>query len=242
MPRRRFPRISLPRRPDRRRLGGNTTDAQRPARRGQTEVIAERRARAFELRKAGGSFREIARRLGVDVHTAHADIDAELAVLREGTVEHANQIRELELQRCDEMTAGLWPKIRAGSPPAVSAAIRVSERRSRLLGLDAPVATRSEFAGSLGVHAENLAAERELLRELSLPQLEELAEQSQALIDRAMAMANENARKARMLVDVSPAPVPNAHVVATGELPEQPPSSPSARAILSVAARDGVDD
>ena len=33
-------------------------------------------------RKAGGSYREIARQLGVDMHTAHADIAAELAALR----------------------------------------------------------------------------------------------------------------------------------------------------------------
>ena len=40
------------------------------------------------------------------------------------------------------MTAGLWPQVQKGSPPAVTAAVRVSERRSRLLGLDEPTATR----------------------------------------------------------------------------------------------------
>ena len=79
MPRRRNSNGSVPRRPDRRRPGGNATDAQRPARRGrrcQVEAIAERRTMALELRKAGGSYREIARQLGVDVHTAHADVEA----------------------------------------------------------------------------------------------------------------------------------------------------------------------
>ena len=70
----------------------------------------------------------------------------------------------------------------------MSAGVRVSERRSRLLGIDAPVVTKSELTGSLGVYAEKLAAERELFSKLSLEQLEELAAESQALVDKAMAM------------------------------------------------------
>ena len=156
MPRRRIPSTSIPRRPDHRRPRGNATDAQRRprrGRRGQVEAIAERRTLALELRKAGGSYREIARQLAVDVHTAHADVMAELAALREQTVEQAAELRDLELQRFDEMTAGLWPQVQKGSPPAVTAAVRVSERRSRLLGLDEPTATRTEISGSLSVDA-----------------------------------------------------------------------------------------
>ena len=67
------------------------------------------------MRKAGGSYREIARQLGVDVHTAHADVMAELAALREKTVEQAEELRDLELQRFDEMTAGLWPQVQKGA-------------------------------------------------------------------------------------------------------------------------------
>lgn len=138
---RRIPYVSVPRRPDRRRARGNATTAQRPprrGRRGQVEAIAERRTLALELRKAGGSYREIARQLAVDVHTAHGDVAAELAALRETTVGRAEELRDLELQRFDEITAGLWPLVQEGSPPAVTAAVRVSERRSRLLGLDEP--------------------------------------------------------------------------------------------------------
>ena len=98
MPRCRIPVDPLPRRLDRRRRGGNATDAQhrpRRRRRGQVETIAERRAIALELRKAGGSYREIARQLGVDAHTPHADIAAELAALRETTVGRAEELRDL---------------------------------------------------------------------------------------------------------------------------------------------------
>ena len=109
--------------------------------------------------------------------------------LRERTVEQTAGLRDLELRRFDAITAGLWPEIQAGNPPAVTAAIRVSERRARLLGLDEPVLTKSELTGSLGVYAEQLAADRELFGKLSIEQLEELAAESQALVDKAMAMA-----------------------------------------------------
>jgi hypothetical protein len=52
------------------------------------------------------------------------------------------------------------------------------------------VVTKSELTGSLGVYAEKLAAERELYGKLSLEQLEELAAESQALVDKAMAMTH----------------------------------------------------
>jgi DNA-binding CsgD family transcriptional regulator len=143
---------------------GNATGAQRRrrGRPGQAETIAERRAVALELRKAGGSYRQIAQQLGVDVHTMHGDVGAELAALRETTIGRAEELRALELERFDRMVAGLWPQIEKGSPPAVTAAVRVSERRARLLGLDEPTATRTELSGSLSVTAEKLAAEREL--------------------------------------------------------------------------------
>jgi hypothetical protein len=92
----------------------------------------------------------------------HGDVGAELAALRETTIGRAEELRALELERFDRMVAGLWPQIEKGSPPAVTAAVRVSERRARLLGLDEPTATRTELSGSLSVTAEKLAAEREL--------------------------------------------------------------------------------
>ena len=225
MPRRPIPRTSIPRRPDRRRAWGNATAAQRPprrGRRGQTEAIAERRGVALELRKAGGSYREIARQLGVDVHTVHADVAAELAALRETTVGRAEELRDLELQRFDEMTAGLWPQVQKGSPPAVTAAVRVSERRSRLLGLDEPTATRTEISGALSVDAEKrLKAKVEDLRDwLSFEELRELGAKSDKLFADAHALAK--ARRAPMLVGGSPPPVAAVDDIVSGEHAEQP--------------------
>ena len=149
------------------------------------------------------------------MHTAHADVAAELAALREHTVEQAEELRDLELQRFDEMTAGLWPQVQTGSPPAVTAAVRVSERRSRLLGLDEPTATRTEISGSLSVDAEaRIKAQiEELRRWLSFEEQGELGKKSDRLFADALALAK--ARSTQMTIDVSPSPAAVDDVVAS---------------------------
>ena len=224
MPRKRVPDVSIPHRPDSRRRRGNATDAQRRShrgRRGQIEIVAERRVLALDLRKTGASYREIARHLGVDVHTAHADVGAELAALRETAAAEATELRALELERLDGMTSGLWPQVQKGSPPAVTAAVRVSERRSRLLGLDEPTATRTEISGSLSVDAEaRIKAQVEELRDwLSFDELVALGAASDKLFTDALALAK--ARRTQMTIDVSPSPVASVADVMPGEPAEQ---------------------
>ena len=118
------------------------------------------------------------------------------------------------------MTAGLWPQIQAGNPPAVTAAIRVSERRSRLLGLDEPTATRTEISGSLSVDAEaRIKAQVEELRDwLSFEELVALGAASDKLFADASALAQ--ARRTKMTIDVSPSPDAVDDVV-TGEPTER---------------------
>jgi hypothetical protein len=68
--------------------------------------------RALELRKAGAPYRQIATELGVDVHTAHADVGAELAALRETAVGEA-----AGLPRRDD-PGGCWSRSARASAPA----------------------------------------------------------------------------------------------------------------------------
>jgi hypothetical protein len=145
-----------PRRPDKRR-DGRASRAVRPPHPGEAERIIERRTRALEMRKAGASYRRIASQLGVSVKTAHDDINAELLDLREQTQQDAQTVKDLELQRCDAMTQGLWTAVETGDPKAVMAAVRVSERRARLIGLDAPAKT--ELTGSLNVRSDKKEAD-----------------------------------------------------------------------------------
>lgn len=142
-----------PRVPNRRPRGakanGKRTQRQRPPTApGEAERIAARRIDAMRLRKAGHSYRAIAARLRVDVATAWDDVQAELTALRGLTVKVAEDVRAIELQRLDDATLGLGPKIKKGDPKAVMAMVRVSDRRAKLLGLDAP--QRREVTGADG--------------------------------------------------------------------------------------------
>ena len=49
-----------------------------------------------------------------------------------------SMLRELEVQRLDAMLYAVWDDVLQGDANAVHTALRISERRSRLLGLDAP--------------------------------------------------------------------------------------------------------
>ena len=69
------------------------------------------------------------------------------------------------------------------------------------------VLTKGELTGSLGVYAERLAADRELFRRSDVQQLEVLAAESQALVDRAMAMVKANALTAPTSTRRSKAPL-----------------------------------
>jgi hypothetical protein len=119
---------------------------------GQREQAAERRLKAFELRKAGASFRQIGRELGVSEAQAHRDIMQALETLAKLTEPEVQHLRMIELQRLDEMQARLWPLIthteinpvtgmRVPKPDqfAIDRVIRIMERRARLSGIDAPL-------------------------------------------------------------------------------------------------------
>src|SRR5205823_5555376 len=52
--------------------------------------------------------------------------------------EPASMVRQLELERLDALQKSLWGKALAGDMPALDRILRIMERRSGLLGLDAP--------------------------------------------------------------------------------------------------------
>lgn len=128
---------------------------------GEDEAIAERRAKALVLRKAGASYRAIARECGVDVATAWSDVQTELAELRQVARETAEDVKQIELGRLDDWTIGLTNRARQGDEKAVRALVQVSQRRARLLGLDAPIGVSIDPSG---LSDDELAALTVLLR------------------------------------------------------------------------------
>jgi hypothetical protein len=96
----------------------------------------EQTLRALELRSTGASYHEIGRTLGISKTRGYQLVMAELSELCEMLKESAAQLLALELARLDAILAAHWP-LRA-VPRNAEILLRVSERRAKLLGLDAP--------------------------------------------------------------------------------------------------------
>lgn len=113
----------------------------------EQEIAAtEKQIKALELRRQGKSYAEIARELGYSSGSgAH---NAVKKALRKTLKEPADELRKLENARLDAMLVGLWPGIEKGDPKAVTAAVKISDRRAKLNGLDAPAEVDVTSKGS----------------------------------------------------------------------------------------------
>lgn len=107
-----------------------------------------RELEALELRKKGMSYDAIGEALGISKSGAYLCVMRALESITKEAAEEADAVRQLELERLDAALVGLSTRIQHGDPAAVTAMIRVSERRARLLGLDKP--TKSELTGADG--------------------------------------------------------------------------------------------
>ena len=105
---------------------------------GKREAAAIRREKALALRVQGKSFRQIGAELGVSGKTACEYVHKVLADLAAKEQGNARIARQIDLERINKGIQGLTPAYEAGDPKAVMAMCRLLERRSRLLGLDAP--------------------------------------------------------------------------------------------------------
>lgn len=103
-------------------------------------VAVERRAEVVHLRKLGYPFRTIAQQLSISLDSAY---ECWHGAMREALAdpEEVRELRLLESERLDSVQVAIWPKAMRGDVEAVRAVVRISERRSRLWGLDAPVKT-----------------------------------------------------------------------------------------------------
>lgn len=102
---------------------------------------SDKQLTALRLRKAGVSYLDIAQQLGYrGASGAHAAVKS---ALKRTLQEPADELRNLELERLDAMLMGIWQQCQNGNQGAIDRALRIMERRAKLLGLDAP--TRQDF-------------------------------------------------------------------------------------------------
>jgi hypothetical protein len=96
----------------------------------------DRMLRAVELRKSGATYRAIASALGyASVSSAY---DAVTRCLREAKRDAGESLLQIEIERLDAMLLSIAPSVQQGNLHAIDRALKIAERRSRLLGLDKP--------------------------------------------------------------------------------------------------------
>lgn len=94
------------------------------------------RIQAVRMKADGYSYAGIARALNRNEKTIHEWVDSALEAIMAPDIA---RLRALEGIRLDSYLTKLKPRIDRGDDKAINAAIRISERRSKLYGLDAPV-------------------------------------------------------------------------------------------------------
>jgi hypothetical protein len=96
----------------------------------------EHKAKALELRRAGLTYDQIGKQLGlVKVHAWRLVQAALISTLQEP----ADAVRALEVERLDALWVKWFPRAQKHDKDAAGVCLKIMERRARLLGLDAPV-------------------------------------------------------------------------------------------------------
>jgi transcriptional regulator len=95
----------------------------------------EKQLSALEMRKAGLTYQRIADNLGYANPTGARK--AVVAAMKKTLREPADEVRELELARLDDMINSIWHL--RHKPEYMDRILKIMERRSKLLGIDAPI-------------------------------------------------------------------------------------------------------
>jgi hypothetical protein len=115
----------------------------------------EKTLKALTLRKKGFNYTKIGEELGCARQTACRYVLSELEILADKCREEAEHVRALELQRLDDLYTKAWDLVDAGgSETAIDRCLRIMERRSKLLGLDA--AEKVEHSGDLVINLRSV--------------------------------------------------------------------------------------
>jgi hypothetical protein len=134
---------------------------------------AEKQLKALELRRKGHTYDAIATALGYA--NAMGAWHAVKAALKKGFVEAAEEFKQLELEKLDDIERRLWPLIlrRQGGQPApdykaLDRFLAISRRRAALLGLDAPRESRVKQTPATTNVAEPLTHEQRIAKLVTL--------------------------------------------------------------------------
>lgn len=96
----------------------------------------------LRLRLRGLTYREIAKEVGSDYRLVHRCVTQALQRIKTECAETAEDVRQIELQRLDACIKAISEQIESGKLQAIDRMLNIMSRRSKLLGLDAPVESK----------------------------------------------------------------------------------------------------
>src|SRR5690625_1695922 len=131
---------------------------------GRRIEAAEKQAQSIELRKAGATYDQIARKVGyANRGSAYRAVKSALEKITE---EPAYELRNLISERLDVMLLGVWQQARSGHLGAIDRALKIEERRAKLYGLDKQAETEitvnngAEYSSNLDELVQEYMAKR----------------------------------------------------------------------------------
>jgi hypothetical protein len=127
-----------------------------------------RRIEAVALRLEGRTYAEIGAQLSISWQSAHDLVSRSLS--RAENV-NAEQLREIENARLDKAQVAIWPQVLDGDLKAVETFLRISARRAKLNGLDAPTAINISLGVRQEMEAALLVLERTVLGDAGMPEI-----------------------------------------------------------------------
>jgi hypothetical protein len=119
--------------------GGNTHNPVYNPGRAAFLAARQREKKACELRLDGLTYAQIAAKMGITSMGAYKLIMRVLARELDDIRMKVPDLRKLELLRCDKMLKAIATKVSRGDLKAITVALKIAERRAKLVGLDAPV-------------------------------------------------------------------------------------------------------
>lgn len=149
----------------------------------------ERLERCLDLRRAGLSYAEIGKEVGLSGNHVYRIINSEMIKRRERYAEKADQLIQMQLDRLEWLWNKMQGQMEQGSPRAVEVGISLLKRQAELLGLDKPIKIHNTHE-LIELSDDELRQEAERLRvnvqNLDIPQLlpgETTASVPQEIID-----------------------------------------------------------
>jgi predicted DNA-binding protein YlxM (UPF0122 family) len=127
---------------------------------------AERRRQAICLRREGFSYQAIADQLGMAKSSVHNAIDKAMVALEKEIEQEVKLLVALEIDRLDSLQQAIWCKAMEGNLGSVDRVLKIMDRRSKLLGLDAPtkIAATTPDGESLHSRIEAMSVEERRTR------------------------------------------------------------------------------